>query len=85
MDKKRISRRNFMQKTAGATLAGRSFLLDPGSVAATPSRVAPSDTVRLGIIGVGMQGSGLLRTSIRIPGVECAAACDLYDGRQELA
>jgi predicted dehydrogenase len=60
-------------------------MLDPGRLAAAPRPVPPSDTVHLGIIGVGMQGSGLLRTSIRIPGVECVAACDLYDGRQELA
>ncbi len=93
MERKRISRRSFMQKTATAALAGRSVLLEPGTagcaswglLGASPGAVAPSDTVRLGIIGVGMQGSGLLRTSIRLPGVECLAACDLYDGRQELA
>lgn len=88
MEKKEISRRSFMQRTAGAasaTLAARSFLLEPGLLEAAPRPVPPSDTVRLGIIGVGMQGSGLLRTSIRLPGVECVAACDLYDGRQELA
>ena len=37
------------------------------------------------MIGVGMQGSGLLGTSITLPGVECAAAADLYDGRHTLA
>jgi predicted dehydrogenase len=37
------------------------------------------------MIGVGMQGSGLLSESIKLPGVECAAACDLYDGRHTLA
>jgi predicted dehydrogenase len=26
-----------------------------------------------------------MRTSIQLPGVECAAACDLYDGRMQLA
>jgi predicted dehydrogenase len=41
--------------------------------------------VRFGMIGVGMQGSGLLGTSISLPGVECAAAADLYDGRHTLA
>jgi predicted dehydrogenase len=32
-----------------------------------------------------MQGSGLLATAITLPGVECVAACDLYDGRHTLA
>jgi hypothetical protein len=41
--------------------------------------------VRFGIVGVGMEGTGLLTTAIQLPGVECAAACDLYDGRHELA
>ena len=60
-------------------------MLEASPIPAPPRPVAPSDRVRLGIIGVGMQGSGLLRTSIRLPGVECVAACDLYDGRRELA
>ncbi len=96
MQKQRMSRRDFIRKTAGtatATLATRSVLLQPGPsgcttwslFAAPPPPGAPSDTVHFGIVGVGMQGSGLLRTSIQLPGVECVAACDLYDGRQELA
>jgi len=32
-----------------------------------------------------MQGSGLLTNSIELPGVECVAACDLYDGRHALS
>jgi predicted dehydrogenase len=88
MQKKRISRRDFMRRTAGAagaTLAARTVILDPGYAQAFPHPVPPSDRVRFGIIGVGMQGNGLLRTSISLPGVECVAACDLYDGRRELA
>ena len=89
MKGRNLSRRGFMQQTAGtvgATLAARSFLLDPGTMAAAPARpAAPSDTVRFGMIGVGMRGAGLLRTSIQLPGVECAAACDLYEGRRTLA
>src|SRR6266513_1031244 len=46
---------------------------------------AASAGVRFGMIGVGMQGNWLLSESIKLPGVECAAACDLYDGRHTLA
>jgi predicted dehydrogenase len=37
------------------------------------------------MIGVGMEGSWVLAQSIELPGVECAAASDLYDGRHTLA
>ena len=32
-----------------------------------------------------MQGSGLLAAALTLPGVECVAAADLYDGRHTLA
>jgi predicted dehydrogenase len=41
--------------------------------------------VRFGMVGIGMQGSNLLAESIELPGIECVAACDLYDGRHTLA
>ena len=84
----RYSRRDFLglsTATASATLAAKTIFLDPGPLWAAPQAVAPSDRVRFGMIGVGMQGSGLMGTSIQLPGVECAAACDLYDGRHTLA
>jgi predicted dehydrogenase len=84
MSNSRFSRRDFMRGTAaaaGATIAGKTILLDPGSAYAADAAVPPSDTLRLGIIGIGMQGTGLLRTAITLPGIECVAACDLYDGR----
>ena len=88
MSKSRISRRDFMRRTAGAagaTLAARTVLLEPLFGAAAPRAVPAGDRVGFGIIGVGMQGTGLLRNAIAIPGVECIAACDLYDGRHEVA
>jgi len=45
----------------------------------------PSARLRFGIIGVGMEGSGVLSTAITVPDVECAGAADLYDGRHVLA
>jgi len=83
----KYSRRRFLgigAAAAGASLASKTFLLDPEPLWASPS-VAASDRLRFGIIGVGMQGSGLLAESIELPGIECVAACDLYDGRHTLA
>jgi predicted dehydrogenase len=59
--------------------AASTVLLAPQAMAAAGERV------RFGMIGIGMQGSGLLGTAITLPGVECVAAADLYDGRHTLA
>ena len=82
-----LSRRNFLglSAAAGAVVATKTVLLDPDPLWAMPQSIAPSDRVRFGIIGIGMQGSSLLGTSVSLPGVECAAACDLYDGRHTLS
>src|SRR5258705_2101197 len=87
MNRNRFSRREFigLSAAAGATLGLNSILLDPDPLWALPQTVAASDRVRFGMIGIGMQGSGLLASSIELPGVECVAACDLYDGRHTLA
>ena len=85
MRKRGFSRREFLQTSAGAAgalLAAKTVLLDPQPMQAYPQA---SDRLRFGIIGVGMQGSGLLANAITLPGIECAAACDLYDGRHTLA
>jgi predicted dehydrogenase len=92
MPERPVSRREFLgtSAAAGALLAGgraagaapTAEWLSPRPRAAVG---APSDRVRFGIVGVGMQGSGLLANSIALPGVECAGACDLYDGRHTLA
>ena len=88
MSRSNFSRREFLgvsAAAAGGSLAARTILLDPEPALHGARKAAPSDTVRFGIIGVGMEGSGLLGTSITLPGVECAAAADLYDGRHTLA
>lgn len=85
--KSRVSRRVFLQ--GGAAAAAGSVLLPKTVLLAQPmggaDAVAPSDRVRFGIIGIGMQGSGLLSGAITLPGVECVGAADLYDGRHTLA
>ncbi|MBV9180683.1 MAG: Gfo/Idh/MocA family oxidoreductase [Acidobacteria bacterium] len=81
------SRRDFLGFSAiaaGATFTPKTQFLD-SAYDTSSDRTAPSDRVRFGIVGVGMQGNSLLANSIQLPGVECAAACDLYDGRHSLA
>ena len=88
MTKSNFSRRQFLEMSAavaGGSLAARNVLLAQEPERVSTKRVAPSDTVRFGMVGVGMQGSGLLGNSIQLPGVECAGAADLYDGRHTLA
>lgn len=83
--KRNFSRRAFLQGSAvaaGGLLASKTIVLESKPM---PTAVAPSDRVRFGMIGVGMQGSGLLGMAITIPGIECVAAADLYDGRHTLA
>jgi predicted dehydrogenase len=83
--KRILSRRAFLQGSAaaaGTLIASKTILLEAQPF---PQTVSPSDRVRFGMIGIGMQGSGLLSGAITIPGVECVAAADLYDGRHTLA
>jgi len=82
-----LPRRRFLQTgafAAGTFLAAKEVLLAQQSTGGA-GPVAPSDQVRFGMIGIGMQGSGLLPDAISLPGVTCVAAADLYDGRHTLA
>jgi predicted dehydrogenase len=82
------SRRKFMGMSAalaGASIAGQKSLLSAEPLWASARPTAPSDRLRFAMIGVGMQGSALLGNSIQLPGIECVAACDLYDGRHTLS
>ena len=82
-----LSRRAFLQTSvaaAGGAFAADSLILESRPTDAMRRRLQASDRVRFGIIGVGMQGSGLLATALAA-GHECVAAADLYDGRHTLA
>ena len=82
------TRRDFLQRTATATgglLASKKILLNQPLMAENAQVPAPSDRLKIGIIGIGMQGSGLLPNAISLPGIECVGAADLYDGRHTLA
>ncbi len=84
----RPSRRELIRTggvVAGSLLADKTIVLEAQTPGDTAQPIPASDRVRFGIIGVGMQGSGLLANAISLPGIECVGAADLYDGRHMLA
>jgi predicted dehydrogenase len=86
--KRSYSRREFLGVSAvaaGAVAVGKTIFLNPEPLWASATPAGPNDRLRFGIIGIGMQGSGLLANAIQLPNVECVSACDLYDGRHLLA
>jgi predicted dehydrogenase len=87
MSKNSLSRRQFMQIGSGALVATSvaKSALQPRTLYASTRPVAPSDTVRFASIGTGIRGCEHLEASLRVPGVQCVALCDLYDSRHNAA
>ena len=44
-------------------------------------RFSANDTIRVAGIGMGIMGFNNCKTTVKVPGVELVATCDLYDGR----
>jgi hypothetical protein len=87
------SRRNFLKKLSGSTLA---LAAAPLAGLATEEkieerileyekRITPTDNIQIGVIGMGIMGYNDVNTAIKVPGVDLVAACDLYTGRLEHA
>jgi predicted dehydrogenase len=78
----KTSRRDFIKLTAATTVAAAtSTTILAADKFESLRTVAPSDRIRLGLIGAGGQGMGDTREALKIPGVELVAVADLYDGR----
>ncbi len=78
-----LTRRKFIHLGTGALAAtsAAKVVLQPRVLSASPRPVAPSDTIRFASIGTGIRGCEHLEASLRVPGIECVAVCDLYDSR----
>jgi predicted dehydrogenase len=68
------SRRNFI-KTASVLAAGSMIQLD--AMAKAGKSVAPSDRIRVGLVGGNSQGFSDLTSFLKNPEVECVALCDV--------
>lgn len=72
-----MNRRHFV----GSVAAGAAALSLPRPLRS----MAPSDRIRIGLIGCGDRGQQDLHSAIRLPGVECVAVADIYSRRREQA
>ena len=87
MATKKSSRRAFIKLAAASTVAAgvAPTLLGASRAevlrAAPRKPIAPSDTIRIATIGMGIIGFIDTATALRVPGVEFVAAADCYDGR----
>ena len=85
------SRRKFLQNLSStALLVGTGSLSKLMAEENYETRIIPwerkfssNDKVRIAVIGTGIMGHNDLETALKVPGVELAAACDLYTGRLE--
>ncbi|HZX10911.1 MAG TPA: Gfo/Idh/MocA family oxidoreductase [Acidobacteriota bacterium] len=89
---KKLKRRDFLKISGtaglGAALGGltkcKSGLIPPSQLKTEPIEhlaTQPLDTVRVGYVGIGNQGSGHLRNLLRIEGVDIQAVCDIREER----
>ena len=72
------SRRKFIQNTA--TMVGGGLLmssLDSQGFAIFKNRIAPSDQLNIGVIGIKGMGFADLTAAVKIPGVNLVAVCDV--------
>ncbi len=83
------SRRKFLQKlgTTGLALGAGSFVklsatekMEERILRHSP-KITANDKIRVALIGTGIQGNADLEAALKVPGVELAAAADLYTGR----
>jgi predicted dehydrogenase len=85
------SRRKFLQQ-----LGTTSLLLGAGGLSKLSAQqkmeerilqynkpVTANDKIRVAVIGSGIMGHNDIETALKVPGIELAAACDLYTGRLE--
>lgn len=77
-----LNRRRFLR---GAAFAAAAPMIVPSSVFGNATTPAPSNRIALGHIGVGGQGTGLLRNFLNVAGAQSVAVSDCFASRRERA
>ncbi len=74
MPRKKIGRREFVERAAAAGVA-------VWAASPTARVLGANDRIRLGLIGAGARGQDLLAQALKLPNVEVAAVADVYTRR----
>ena len=83
-----MDRRDFLKLGGTALAAGAVAVHRDTSLAAqtsTPFSAPAIETVRIGYVGIGGQGSGHVSNLLKIPGCRIAAVCDIRSERTDWA
>lgn len=94
-DRNELDRREFLKvggaaAVTGAIVAGRELRagatgVEPAGYNTWPFAVAPIPLVRIGYVGVGLQGMGHVQNLLKIPGCRIDAICDVDQARIDIA
>ncbi|MGE5833861.1 MAG: Gfo/Idh/MocA family oxidoreductase [Acidobacteriota bacterium] len=88
------TRRDFLRIGGAAAVLGATYgnadgaaapLLEQTASPPTPFQAAPIELVRIGYVGVGLQGSSHVRNLLSIPGCRVTAVCDIRSERTDWA
>ncbi len=80
--KKMLARRQFLKTTAAGTCAVAALQFIPARALGKAGFVAPSKRVTLGVIGLGIQGTGDMRGFLGISEAQVVAVCDVHDDQR---
>jgi predicted dehydrogenase len=79
-----LNRRDFLKLGGAAATAGAIALNSPRTEAAQPEGLLaapPIELVRIGMVGIGLQGGSHLENFLKIPGCRITAVCDVREAR----
>jgi predicted dehydrogenase len=82
---RRSSRRLFLKETMLAAGAMTFPGIIPSSARGNAGSTAPSARIVMGCIGLGTQGTGLMRAFLGHKDVQVAAVCDVYESQRQKA
>jgi ornithine cyclodeaminase/alanine dehydrogenase-like protein (mu-crystallin family) len=80
----KMNRRQFLKHTA-CTISVAAPLIIPASALGRAGRLAPSERIVLGSIGVGNMGFGDMSACMSVPETQVVAVCDVKRAMRERA